>query len=515
MASANREQAKATRKGHHSNFTRKVNEVEAHADKLLALKSNFLDNSQLAVKVKEAYEKAKTVYQNLLSAQEAVTDTWESDNPDPEEKFMDKINKAWNDCQFIVQSATEHFENGIQNERKEQFSTPAAKKSYAQVVSPTHSQGKNNETILIRDNTTPEGGDQVNQNDPSPTPSVENPELDNQPIPEVQEQTEKDGSNTTAPGIQGRGLGGRPKQWPPFANPSDPIFSAPGNRFQNLNADDGTFFGRRTRNLDNRMQPDNWVPNPNTVPFFRPQFFRPPEDTWYPQGQPQGHQGPPGHATLDQASWHLINTLQNQLANVQRQADANAQLLAQTQAALAQSNAGSDSRGNNDLVLSIMTQQKQQFDITKLMVSFDGHNPKYPIWKNQLNRATIAPDQDEEMGNRGAFRLQFKTRKQVLTNFRRKFYKEYLLSLSPRRKWRDIVIKTPEVGQIVLIKDEKPHRLWDLARVTEVIMGRDNLPRNVMLLKSNGQSIKRNIGHVAILEENTEKSDLQKDNKSQ
>ena len=113
----------------------------------------------------------------------------------------------------------------------------------------------------------------------------------------------------------------------------------------------------------------------------------------------------------------------------------------------------------------------------------------------------IAKVQEEEMKKRIGTVADFKHRFQILKSFRKKFYNQYIAALGPRQKWRELRVQDVKAGDVVVVKEEdKPHRLWGIAKVKEIIMGRDNLARKVILVKSNGQEIMRSIGHIALLE---------------
>ena len=90
--------------------------------------------------------------------------------------------------------------------------------------------------------------------------------------------------------------------------------------------------------------------------------------------------------------------------------------------------------------------------------------------------------EDTKMNNLSKWQIIQK----LTQHFWRRWYNEYLILLQTRSKWtgaKDNII----VGDIVIIHDENlPPTKWKLARVENIIPGRDNLVRVVQLKSENG-----------------------------
>jgi hypothetical protein len=73
----------------------------------------------------------------------------------------------------------------------------------------------------------------------------------------------------------------------------------------------------------------------------------------------------------------------------------------------------------------------------------------------------------------------------------------------------------PKIGDIVMLKDNKLHRLsWPLARVDQINKGLDNIVRSVALTTQRGQFLVRSIQHVYPLEINIDEDQIEESNKS-
>jgi hypothetical protein len=89
--------------------------------------------------------------------------------------------------------------------------------------------------------------------------------------------------------------------------------------------------------------------------------------------------------------------------------------------------------------------------------------------------------EDANIDIRDIYRAQWK-RVQFLSNlFWQKWKREYLNTLSPRKKWTETVPNIVE-GSVVLLKDkETVRRHWPLARVSEVLPSEDGKIRKVIV----------------------------------
>jgi hypothetical protein len=82
--------------------------------------------------------------------------------------------------------------------------------------------------------------------------------------------------------------------------------------------------------------------------------------------------------------------------------------------------------------------------------------------------------------------------------FWRRWTREYLSRLQARSKWRN-PDTTPAVGSLVLIADDElPPLRWNLARITELHLGKDGLPRVASLKTKNGAT-KRSVHKLCVL----------------
>ncbi|GFQ72133.1 integrase catalytic domain-containing protein [Trichonephila clavata] len=80
-----------------------------------------------------------------------------------------------------------------------------------------------------------------------------------------------------------------------------------------------------------------------------------------------------------------------------------------------------------------------------------------------------------------------KFRIKLLSNLRQRFRKEYLGELI--QKQNDNRVREPRVGEMVLIGDDNKKRLsWPIAKIIELIPGRDGEIRTVRLKNSTWNS---------------------------
>ena len=99
------------------------------------------------------------------------------------------------------------------------------------------------------------------------------------------------------------------------------------------------------------------------------------------------------------------------------------------------------------------------------------------------NRSSNVEDIDQL--NRQSLVKRIKYRSKLLDDLRQRFRKEYLSQLV--QKHNEKRCREPEIGEIVLIGDDNKKRLfWPLAKITELIPGRDGKIRTVRLKTQHG-----------------------------
>ncbi|GFQ90234.1 integrase catalytic domain-containing protein [Trichonephila clavata] len=81
-----------------------------------------------------------------------------------------------------------------------------------------------------------------------------------------------------------------------------------------------------------------------------------------------------------------------------------------------------------------------------------------------------------------------KFRIKLLSNLRQRFRKEYLGELI--QKQNDNRVREPRVGEMVLIGDDKKRLSWPIAKIIELIPGRDGEIRTVRLKTQHGTVIR-------------------------
>ncbi|GFS88748.1 DUF5641 domain-containing protein [Nephila pilipes] len=111
----------------------------------------------------------------------------------------------------------------------------------------------------------------------------------------------------------------------------------------------------------------------------------------------------------------------------------------------------------------------------------------YPILLPNKNRCSSTTDIDEL--NSRDFRKRMKYRIKLLSDLRQRFRKEYLSELI--QKQNDNPVREPRVGEVVLIGDDNKKRLfWPIAKIIELIPGRDGEIRTVRLKTQHGSVIR-------------------------
>ena len=109
--------------------------------------------------------------------------------------------------------------------------------------------------------------------------------------------------------------------------------------------------------------------------------------------------------------------------------------------------------------------------------------------------------EDADVSDRELYSTKLWRQSQALANFFwRRFIKEYLPSLTERKKWKEKKLNLTK-GDVVLLAEPNQRRgVWPLGRITDVHPGRDKLVRAVTVLTPSGE-YKRPISKICLLEE--------------
>ena len=94
------------------------------------------------------------------------------------------------------------------------------------------------------------------------------------------------------------------------------------------------------------------------------------------------------------------------------------------------------------------------------------------------------PDDEDFEATRGSLRRRAKYFNNVLSHFWRRWSKEYLLELRDAHRHHNVNTHTISVkpGEAVVVHDEShPRAFWKLARVKELIIGKDGRPQGAVL----------------------------------
>lgn len=90
-------------------------------------------------------------------------------------------------------------------------------------------------------------------------------------------------------------------------------------------------------------------------------------------------------------------------------------------------------------------------------------------------------------------------RQKMFKHFWERWHKEYLTTLQERKKWRREK-ENIKIGQLVIIRDENlPPTQWKMARIVELLPGKDGLVRNVLVKAKLGVVLKRPVQKLCIL----------------
>jgi len=107
--------------------------------------------------------------------------------------------------------------------------------------------------------------------------------------------------------------------------------------------------------------------------------------------------------------------------------------------------------------------------------------------------------------NKSTIPEAWKHRSILLGQFWKKFVKDYLISLQPRQKWHNIINPVPKPNDVVLMRDDNlAKNEWRLARVEEVRMDSNGIPRYVVVSRPGKRPVLRHLNRIAILEAHEE-----------
>lgn len=109
--------------------------------------------------------------------------------------------------------------------------------------------------------------------------------------------------------------------------------------------------------------------------------------------------------------------------------------------------------------------------------------------------------EDADVSDRELYSTKLWRQSQALANFFwRRFTKEYLPSLTERKKWKEKKLNLKKGDVVLLAEPNQPRGIWPLGRITDVHPGRDKLVRAVTVLTPSGE-YKRPITKICLLEE--------------
>ena len=87
-----------------------------------------------------------------------------------------------------------------------------------------------------------------------------------------------------------------------------------------------------------------------------------------------------------------------------------------------------------------------------------------------------------------------KYREVLISQFMKRWKREYLEELQSYHISKEKVgepERIPKIGEVVLMKEDKPRATWDLARITDLYKSRDNRIRSIEVRKANGNIARR------------------------
>lgn len=88
--------------------------------------------------------------------------------------------------------------------------------------------------------------------------------------------------------------------------------------------------------------------------------------------------------------------------------------------------------------------------------------------------------------------------RQMVEHFWKRWTREYLPSISRRTKWFEEV-KTPEVGDLVVLIEKNVRNGWTRGRIVSMIAGRDGRVRQAVVQTANG-ILRRPMSKIAVLD---------------
>lgn len=103
----------------------------------------------------------------------------------------------------------------------------------------------------------------------------------------------------------------------------------------------------------------------------------------------------------------------------------------------------------------------------------------------QLPTATLYVDDSEERN---------RYREQIVASFEKRWKKEYLSELQDyhiRNQSSKDVDVVPQIGEVVIMKENKPRSSWNLCKVTNIFKGKDGKVRSVEVIKPNKNLARR------------------------
>ena len=99
------------------------------------------------------------------------------------------------------------------------------------------------------------------------------------------------------------------------------------------------------------------------------------------------------------------------------------------------------------------------------------------------------PDDEDYVVTHEHFTRRLKHLNTVLNQLWKKWHQEYLLELREAHRYgkKGTAISPISVGSIVLVHDEKPRRFWRLAKVNQLLTGKDGLVRGAVVKVTSGK----------------------------
>lgn len=97
---------------------------------------------------------------------------------------------------------------------------------------------------------------------------------------------------------------------------------------------------------------------------------------------------------------------------------------------------------------------------------------------------------------------KWRHRKSLINSFWKRWRNDYLLSLSPTKKWPRMGEDILNPGDVVVLRDDHLGKNeWRLARIRTVHIGKDKLPRSAEVQLPSGRVVHRHLNKLALLEE--------------